>query len=396
MNKIEYRNLRRPVQQLNDRYKKELTARTIELKEEALLGDIVGAVNWIIDNPPAPTPPIEGTNYVFVYGHGTPTENAIELSAAYDKADTMSPSAFNRVTVVVAPGKYDFGDDNCLLVNRNYIDIVSLTGEADVLLISNNNLGANAINAPIIVLNINGIKIKGIDCGNAMFGLVGAGPDNTYINCTGGEASFGGYRTASGVFINCRGGHSSFGGSDGIASGTFIDCTSGNSSFGGSNGTASGVFTNCTAGVASFGGYDGTASGVFINCTGGEASFGGSNGTASGVFTNCVGGDYSFGGYGTASGVFTNCTAGIASFGGTIGTASGSFIDCIGGEDSFGGEGTTSGTFTNCIGGYYSFNAITETSRLYYCRLTSGDFGTPAVGSRLILCIDGNNNIVTV
>ena len=205
MNKIEYRNLRRPVQQLNDRYKKELTARTIELKEEALLGDIVGAVNWIIDNPPAPTPPIEGTNYVFVYGHGTPTENAIELSAAYAKADTMSPSASNRVTVVVAPGKYDFGDDNCLLVNRDYIDIVSLTGEADVLLISNNDFGTNMTNAPIIVLNTNSIKIKGIDCGSDTFDLVNAGPNNTYIDCTGGEGSFGGYGTASGTFVNCIG-----------------------------------------------------------------------------------------------------------------------------------------------------------------------------------------------
>lgn len=49
----------------------------------------------------------------------------------------------------------------------------------------------------------------------------------------------------------------------------------------------------------------------------------------------------------------------------------------------------------------YSFSGstggnISSTAGLYYCRLTSGTFKTPAVGGRLILCIDGEDNIVTI
>ena len=76
--------------------------------------------------------------------------------------------------------------------------------------------------------------------------------------------------------------------------------------------------------------------------------------------------------------MFNNCTGGINSFGGGGGTVSGVFNNCTGGGGSFGGYG----------------GVIEALARLYYTRLTSGTFPTPVAGGRLILCIDGNNNII--
>jgi hypothetical protein len=181
------------------------------------------------------------------------------------------------------------------------------------------------------------------------------------------------------------GGGGSFGGFDinggypGVtpsASGVFTDCTGGDGSFGG-RGTASGVFTNCTAvgGDYSFGGL---ASGTFTYCTGGFFSFGAAltlgSPSASGVFTDCTGGDYSFGGL--ASGTFTNCKGGEQSFGGNANTASGTFTYCTGGANSFGNDPIFGGTLTG---------------KLYYCRLTSGNFQTVSDGGITRLCLDGSN-----
>lgn len=90
-----------------------------------------------------------------------------------------------------------------------------------------------------------------------------------------------------------------------------------------------------------------------------------------------------------------------STFAAISGEASGTFNNCIGGSDSFGGGGSTaSGTFSNCIGGDNSFGGgggtINDTARLYYTRITSGTFPTPITGGRLILCIDGDNNIITI
>lgn len=224
-----------------------------------------------------------GTNYVFVRGNGTPEENAAELQAAYNKAKTMLPSSGNIVTVVVAPGTYTFGGTK-FPVNTPYINIVSLTGNADVLLDG-------------IDVTANSIYLKGINCGTYSFTIRHNLNELICENCTGGSYSFGG------------GGETT--------PGTFINCTGGNRSFGYNN-----------------------ASGTFINCTGGNNSFGGSmGGTASGTFKDCTGGNYSFGG----------------------------------------------GEMCN----------ISSTARLYYCRLTSGSFNTPETGGKLVLCIDGNDTVVT-
>jgi len=137
---------------------------------------------------------------------------------------------------------------------------------------------------------------------------------------------------------------------------------------------------------------------VCDTCIGGNASFGSYGGTISGTFKDCIGGNASFGSYGSiALGTFINCTGGNDSF---CTDASGKFKNCTGGNSSFGAYTTAPGTFTNCTGGNDSFGGaggtIAATARLYNCRLTSGTFVIPQSGGRLILCIDGSNNIVTI
>ena len=289
---------------------------------------------------------LEGTQYVFVTANGTDSENAVQLQDAYDTAQTMSPSASNRVKVICGPGNYNFSTD--FVMDVQYIDLVSLDGNRSVIF---NGTGTISITA-------NDVFVKGVDTLAKNFTVATNLTLLKVENCVGGDFSFAGAATASGTFINCTGGDASFGGS-----------------------------------------FPGTASGIFTNCVGGVGSFGsGNNRLASGTFTNCVGGDTSFGGSGgIASGTFTNCVSGFSSFG-YNGTASGTFTDCKGGDNNFGGNGTASGVFTNCQGGNGAFGADdglggtgTLTGKLYYCRLTSGTFQTVSLGGITRLCIDGND-----
>jgi hypothetical protein len=226
------------------------------------------------------------------------------------------------------------------------------------------------------------------------FGYYGQA-SGTFIDCVSGGQSFGTYGQASGTFTNCVGNSQSFAYS-GEASGTFTNCISSDSSFG-TNGQASGTFTDCEASGQSFGSF-GQASGTFTNCVGGGSSFG-LSGEASGTFINCVGESFSFGSLGKASGTFTNCTGETFSFG-TGDTASGTFTNCIGGSQSFGSSffgnvGTASGTFTNCVAGGQSFSEFGGlVGKLYYCRLTSGTFPTVTGGAKLVLCVDGQDDII--
>ena len=343
-----------------------------------------------------------GTNYITVLGTGTPTENAAELQAAYDAAKTMprylgdvfigpdltlykgqtfrvvndgnkymvaardftgalyslqekfeiseAEAKSTRTTVIVAPGEYNFGA-TAFRVNSSGINIVSLTGNPDVIVRSSEILGITIG----IFVSADYALLKGIDCKTNTFYITNSLDNLICEHCIGGNYSFGGDGTASGTFNHCIGGFASFGGY-GTASGTFNNCTGGGGAFG-SYGDASGMFNDCTSGGYSFG-CESIASGTFNYCTGGDGAFGGYDGIASGVFNNCTGGHGSFGYGGTVSGVFNNCTGGGGSFG--------------------------------------TFGTITAPARLYYTRLTSGTFPTPVTGGRLILCIDGNNNIKTI
>ncbi|MEX1383650.1 hypothetical protein [Lutibacter sp.] len=345
---------------------------------------------------------LEGTSYVYVAADGTDLENAVQLQDAYDTAQTMSPSAANRVKVICGPGNYNFSTD--FVMDVQYIDLVSLDGNRSVIF---NGLGTISITA-------NDVFVKGVDVLLKAFTVATLLDLLKVENCAGGDFSFGGAVIAAGTFTNCIGGTASFGGSfPGGATGVFTDCVGGDASFAsGSNRLASGTFTNCVGGFQSFGGAGGIASGTFTNCTAGSQSFG-ESGTASGTFTNCKSSTFSFGYNGTASGTFTDCV-GLDNCFGTNGTASGTFTNCQGGEYAFGTYGTASGTFTNCTAGFYCFGGFGTASgtftncqaegdsfglfgvlsgRLYYCRLTS-DFATFQLvdpGGITRLCIDGNN-----
>ena len=311
---------------------------------------------------------LNGTNYLMVYGVGTPEENAAELQAAYNVAKTMprfigylapptttyiyAGQTFGtyiegrfryykvlvdglytpyqmplpeiteeeaksvRTTVIVAPGEYNFGA-SAFTVDTDGINIVSLTGNSDVIVSSTEE---NTIFGYIYGIKVTTqfILIKGINCKTNIFYIEDYLDNLICEYCIGGDNSFGAFGTVSGTFNNCIGGHNSFG-----------------------------------SGIGA---------------------------TASGVFNNCIGGDGAFGNSCTASGIFTNCKGGSASFGSYGGIISGTFNNCIGGDDSF---GAYSGT-------------IEASARLYYTRITSGTFPTPVTGGRLILCIDGDNNIVTI
>ena len=114
-------------------------------------------------------------------------------------------------------------------------------------------------------------------------------------------------------------------------------------------------------------------SGTFINCKGGEACFSGYQTIENAVFENCKSGDFSF--YANKnynSAVYTNCVSGEGSFQGNA--------------------GVIASICTNCTG---DLNSFSNAFKLYYCRLTSGTFGSIFGDGVTVLCIDGNNEIIT-
>lgn len=303
---------------------------------------------------------LEGTNYIFVAANGTDVENAAELQAAYTAAQGMNPDPNNRITIVAAPGYYNFGSTP-FIMNTDWIDLVSLDGNRSII------FNSFDLNGTIILDFVSDIYVKGVDVQTKAFGI------ETYY---------------SGVTVeNCKGGNNSFSSAFFNMGSKFIDCEGGDNSFGGNTVNSYGTFIRCKAGINSFGF---TASGTFTDCVANDFSFGGGTGigTASGTFINCVATFRSFGGL-TASGTFTNCIAGNDSFGGF--TGSGTFINCVGGSASL-GPVSASGTFTNCTGGNNSFGGFSAlTGKLYYCRLTSGTFQTVSGAGITRLCLDGSN-----
>jgi len=74
---------------------------------------------------------LSGTDYIIVQANGTPEENAQEFIAAYAEAVAADRDAEHRFTLVLAPGHYKFLET--FLHEEGDIDIVSLTGEQDVI-----------------------------------------------------------------------------------------------------------------------------------------------------------------------------------------------------------------------------------------------------------------------
>ena len=293
---------------------------------------------------------LAGTNYILVSADGTPSENAEELQEAYNKAIILSPTADNRITILLANGYYEFIDN--FKATEDYIDLVSLDGNRSVIF---SGFGTIEIIA-------NDVFVKGINVLDKNFTIADDLNLLTVENCQGGDFSFGGVAsgeteiTVSGRFINCQGGDLSFAG----------------------NGEATGYFKDCLAGDESFGYLD-----------------------TSGTFVNCQGGNFCFGFAGVMNGTFENCTAGVGSFGslGVIVDSEAKRCEAVAFSFGFQAVGIVDSVFDTCVAGLGSYGAdygITNEGRYYYCRLTEGQFTEPDLGGVVVLGIDGDNNIVVL
>jgi hypothetical protein len=263
---------------------------------------------------------LAGTNFIYVAADGTDTANATALSAAYTTAATMSPSATNRITIVAAPGYYNFGS-TAFTMSTQYIDLVSLDGNRSVIFNSADPGGTISITA-------NDVFVKGVNVATI---LIGNNLNLLRIENCKATIKINDGSIVSGTFIDCEGGNLMFGGASAsvttVCSGTFINCVGGDNSFGINE------FNNS--------GFTGTA----INCIGGYNSFGGVTGYCCNIFsgtaTNCIGGDLSFGfgGNGKLSGKLYYCRITVGTF--LTVTGSGATYYCIDGNGNPNNQGFT-------------------------------------------------------
>ena len=351
---------------------------------------------------------LEGTNYIYVAANGTDVENAAELQAAYTTAQGMSPSATNRITIVAAPGYYNFGG-NAFEMNTPYIDLVSLDGNRSIIFNSSNSNGK-------IYVTADNIFIKGVDLQSKPFTVVSLLNNLKVENCKSGNNSFWSSDISfilAGTFINCQVGDDSFYANQ--ISGTYNDCVTGNYGF---VGFITGILKNCTTNSYSYGlGFTNVAScaGTFINCTGYDYCF---RSSCDGLFINCRTNDYGFAWYDFASGKFYNCigrqdcfsTGSLSGSTQALGRfinctaesgfgksafANGTFINCVADANSFGWSGTCSGKFDNCVimsgTGFGTGSGGTLTGKLYFCRIGFSTFKTVSGGGVTRYCIDGTN-----
>lgn len=323
---------------------------------------------------------IIGENYVVVYAGDDWEANATELQNAYNLAQTLTPngtsiSATNRVTVICYPGYYDF--KSTFIVDQDYIDLVSTTGECDVRLKCQTSIIA------ISVRSQNDVLISGIDTQfvSHIFAIeVDTTPNHIFKNCKGGEYSFGAYDNnifttkydVGGTFIDCQGNSSCFGYGT-SASGIFTNCVAEDGSFGGGDisltlqGDATGVFTNCVARNYSFA-SGGDCTGRFINCQASENSFAfNCKLTSNAYFENCLGTDSCFIKYNSGSSdtiitaTFKNCQANDYSFFSEYtGGSNITFEECKGNNYCFGYNGAgpitaITNLYFNCLGNDYCF-----------------------------------------
>jgi hypothetical protein len=374
---------------------------------------------------------ISGNRYKYINGNGSTLENAQDIINAYDYAKNLSLSDTERYTIIVGPGEYGF--NSTFILDTNYIDIVSLSGNPDVVFNREDltdpfdyDTDTFDVTEKGVVLGVSAsdVYIKGIKTKQRLslkfdewqgdvnyfipMDVDSNLPNVVFENCIGGYFSFGDStinRNINSKFFNCKSKDYSFGY---IASGTFIDCEGGFDSFGSS--VSSGYFERCKSTSGAFS-RTGVASGTFINCEGNSGSFGGISGIASGTFKNCKGGINSFGRSGTltvaeASGLFINCESSSSSFGSGNCLVSGTFITCKGSNNCF-GEGRDSlisGRFYNCIATTNAFGGggsnITSTAFFINCEGALRSFGgnsntsltTATVSGTFINCVGANNS----
>jgi len=107
---------------------------------------------------------LDGTDYIYVYGNGTPSENGEELQDALFQAGIDKVATGRRQTVVVGPGAYHTSLGNALQFDLGATTIASLTGDTDVnldfaankkVVNVSSNLAGSIVNSLIANLNFN-------------------------------------------------------------------------------------------------------------------------------------------------------------------------------------------------------------------------------------------------
>jgi len=354
---------------------------------------------------------LKGNNYIVVYGNLLNTlSNGTELVDKLAFAKTVTPngqllSDTNRMTVLVAPGKYTFFDS--LEMGTPYIDLVSLTGDADVFLTCSNSNTA-------IIVDSSDIIIKGFNLGSQNIKINSSYSNNYFENIIGGNYNFSNPGTSgdvAGNFKNCVGGLYSFGDADNgqvLSSSTLENCTASNYSFGyrlydsnlknctasfssfGQNEIDNCILTDCKSDSGdSFGANQGIVFSTLTNCSATSYSFGRTNGTTqilNSTFIDCTAEEGSFGTV-IEGCTFRNCKADTNSFGKTsdIGTLSeiisSTFTDCKAGDYSFGVRiMATDVVFTNCTAGIESFGADQSNGTYKNCKAGINSFGAGTQG----------------
>lgn len=115
---------------------------------------------------------LTGTNFLFIPGSGTNLENATTLLAAYNFAKLLTPnsnpiSSTNKFTIIIGPGYYNFSSN--LVLDTPYINIVSLTGNSDIIF---NGTGTISITANNIFLRGFDITTKNFLIGTSLTGII--------------------------------------------------------------------------------------------------------------------------------------------------------------------------------------------------------------------------------
>lgn len=324
---------------------------------------------------------LRGNNYIVVYGkNNTPQQNGFELISKYNFAKTTMPngqplSPSNRFTILVAPGVYSFTSiiAPSLDLDTPYIDIISLSGEADVFI-------DTLFSSTPIIVTTSDIKLVGLNVGGQALAIEGQYAETYYKNIIGGDYCFSSQNNGtktSGNFENCRGGVGSFGNANNAGHlwyASFKNCSGSFYCFGEKNYYSN--FENCQASHFSFGTVEIVGSN-FINCTSFGGNCFGSTSNISNVssvdsssFYKCTSGDYSFGVI-LQNSTLEYCKAGVESFGADI--ANSTFRNCTAGNSSFGAglQGWSTlqagGKFYNCVAGEYSFGKEYANGEFYHC-----------------------------
>jgi hypothetical protein len=361
-------------------------------KEEDMAPAKFGHINAIVDkineitNNDGGSFNLKGTQYVFVKGDGTPEENGVELQAAYAEAKAMEADLTATITVIVAPGIYRLTEK--LILDNDNVNLVSLTGNPDVVLdLTPNNLYTGTVDLSLIGgpnnLEVYNDPITDVDISmsNFYFNInpVLSIESSCYVKGIRGF-EYNSWTFYTVISILFPGNETEFYPLpiDVIQTTKFTfptveNCKGGNLSFG-TNVLEYGKILNSLPPDRK------TINGVFINCEGLIGAFG--------LLCNSP----------LETSKYENCKSG---FGGfflrSIGNVDATFNNCIGGNSSFAFEGTASGVFNNCTGGLQSFGRDGFlTGKVFYCRLTQGNFQSPSGSGVIRYSISGNNNQVNL